>query len=372
MKIFTMMKTNPFKFGTVVKEPFFTNRKEEIKKVKTVISGENHLIIIGPRRFGKTSLIYRVVEKMNRPVIFIDMQLVNSIQGLAALILKKLYKEYTFERIKQSIKNFRIIPSASLNPVTGEIDVKFMAGQDIRAVELEDVLNLCNELASPKKKPVFIFDEFQEVFRIEKTLVNKMRSMMQNHAKINYVFLGSQESMIREIFEKKKSPFYNFGYVMNLSGIPETEFSAFIAERFSQFKIDTASLASDILEITRSHPYFTQQLAYFTWDLISTDNHIDDPVNKAVDELVKNQDNNFERLWSTLITTDRKVLISLARSNARPLSNEFSEITDNLPVATISSSLKRLVKENFLLKYGSEYIFDDPFFKIWLSKRLEA
>ena len=369
-KILTIMKSNPFRFGTVVKDPFFTNRKKEIKKVQSVISGENHLIIIAPRRFGKTSLIYRVVEEMKRPVIFIDMQLVNSAGELAALILKKLYREFPFERIKKSIVNFRIVPAASVNPVTGEIDVKFLAGSGSRADELEDVLNLCDELSSVKKKPVIVFDEFQEIFRIDKNLVAKLRSIMQNHTNINYVFLGSQESMIREIFEKKKSPFYHFGYVLNLARIPDAEFLNFLTERFSNFKTDVKIISSEILEITGSHPYYTQQLAFFTWDMINRDNIINEPVKRAIEDLVKNQDNNFERLWNTLITTDRKVLISLVKSNNKPLSHDFSETADNLPVSTIHSSLKRLVKDGFLLKEGSEYIFDDPFFKIWLATRL--
>ena len=170
-----MIKSNPFKFGTVVKYPYFTNRKEEIKKVKAVNSGENQLIIIGPRRFGKTSLIYRVTEEVKRPVIFIDMQLVNSGAELAALILKKLYKEFPFERLKKSISRFRIVPAASVNPVTGEIDIKFIGGSDGKADEIEDVLNLCNEISYSKKKPVLVFDEFQEIFRINKTLVYMLR-----------------------------------------------------------------------------------------------------------------------------------------------------------------------------------------------------
>ncbi len=47
---------NPFKFGSVVDAPYFINRLEEIRKVKSILVSENHLIIISPRRFGKTSL----------------------------------------------------------------------------------------------------------------------------------------------------------------------------------------------------------------------------------------------------------------------------------------------------------------------------
>ncbi|MCK7535024.1 MAG: ATP-binding protein [Marinilabiliales bacterium] len=64
------MKNNPFKFGTVVDGSYFTNREEEIAKISSFIKGENHLILISPRRFGKTSLIRKVVNESGRKIYF--------------------------------------------------------------------------------------------------------------------------------------------------------------------------------------------------------------------------------------------------------------------------------------------------------------
>ncbi len=69
---------NPFKFGTIVDEPYFINRKKEIAKVLSLLGSENHLVVISPRRFGKSSLIFKTVKMVNRPVIAVDMQLVTS------------------------------------------------------------------------------------------------------------------------------------------------------------------------------------------------------------------------------------------------------------------------------------------------------
>lgn len=56
-------RKNPFKFGSIVEEPYFTNRIEEIRKVNSILNSPNHLIIISPRRYGKTSLIIKVIKK---------------------------------------------------------------------------------------------------------------------------------------------------------------------------------------------------------------------------------------------------------------------------------------------------------------------
>jgi uncharacterized protein len=64
------MSQNPFKFGTIVNEPFFTNRKKEIADILAFLESENHLLISSPRRFGKTSLILKCVELTKRPWIY--------------------------------------------------------------------------------------------------------------------------------------------------------------------------------------------------------------------------------------------------------------------------------------------------------------
>jgi uncharacterized protein len=68
--------SNPFKFGTLVSESFFTDRAEECQKLNQILASDNHVIMIAPRRCGKTSLVHKVVVESQRPVIWLDMQLI--------------------------------------------------------------------------------------------------------------------------------------------------------------------------------------------------------------------------------------------------------------------------------------------------------
>jgi uncharacterized protein len=95
------MKMNPIKFGSVVKEQYFsrrdgfpTNRLTEIRLVKSILASKNHLIIISPRRFGKTSLISKVINEIGRPYVLLDLQLVTNIEDFAARLLKRIYRIY--------------------------------------------------------------------------------------------------------------------------------------------------------------------------------------------------------------------------------------------------------------------------------------
>ena len=362
------MKYNPFKFGTIVDGEYFTNRVKETEQIKSVLNSENHLVILSPRRYGKTSLITKVVSEMNRPYMHLDLQLLTGEQDLAEQLLKKICNLYPFQKVKQALKRFRLVPSLNINPLTNEISVSFGSISSIEPV-LEDTIQLLDIMGVPGKKLIVIFDEFQDILRLGSNLDRKLRSLMQFHKNVNYIFLGSQESMIRELFEKKKSPFFNFGQVMPLSKIPCDEFSAFLIERLKTICSIAETLADQILMITSAHPFYTQQLAFNVWNLLSQGQTSEGVVDEAVKELIQYHDADYERLWNTLISTDRKILIGMAMSDDSPLSNAFTlhnQISSN---STIFSGLKRLMTSGFVCRVDSKYQIDDPFFVRWIIMR---
>lgn len=359
---------NPFKFGTVVEEPFFTDREDELSKVKSILDSENHLIIISPRRYGKTSLINKVIKSIDRPNFTLDLQLITGPEDFSAQLLKRIYKTYPAQKIRNFIKNFRVIPSVSLNPITNEIDISFRASSSEQAI-IEDVFELIEKLSHKDIKPIVVFDEFQEIKRIRKDFDKKLRSILQHHKNINYVFLGSSESLIRDIFEKKKSSFYHFGFLLSLAKIPETEFLKFLKKNFKKKTGEYDSISKEIIDVTKCHPYYTQQLAFTVWELINRNTGIKDPVQFAITEIIEHHDVDYERLWNTLNNIDMKILIGMSFSDYSPLSDEFSKQYNTGATSTSYSSLKRLLERGMVVKTISGYEIDDPFFKNWIQVR---
>ena len=88
--------SNPFKFGTLVSESFFTDRDEEYQKLNQILASENHVIMIAPRRYGKTSLVHKVVVESQRPVIWLDLQMITGTSDLASQLLKQVFKNYRY------------------------------------------------------------------------------------------------------------------------------------------------------------------------------------------------------------------------------------------------------------------------------------
>ena len=349
---------NPFKFGTIVESSFFTDRRIELQHIKSVLNSENHLILISPRRFGKTSLVVKALQESERKHIMLNLQSVVSVEDFASRLLKEVFKIYKFEKLKYMIKNFRVVPTLSINPMTDGVDVAIQPMVDSRVI-IEDVFSLLQMLATEDDRLIVVFDEFQEIKSIDKNLDRLLRSIIQLHKNINYLFLGSQESMMREIFEKKKSPFFHFGQLLNLDKIPYEDFKLYLYDRLS-FMDDADRVCDEILDFTKCHPYYTQQLASQVWEK-GKNGEMENIVEEAINRLLEFHDLNFERIWLNFNNTDKRILIWLANNN-----KPYTLL--GIAQSTISSSLKRMLKDGYVIK-TTEYEVEDPFFRNWILSR---
>ncbi|MBO4488125.1 MAG: ATP-binding protein [Bacteroidales bacterium] len=353
---------NPFKFGTIVEEEYFTDRVEEVAYICQFVKSANHLVLISPRRFGKSSVVAKAVKQTGRKHITVNLQQVTSVADLSAKLLKEFFKVHPLERVRHLITHFRIIPTVSANPVTGAMDVSFQPGVD-GAVLLEDVLTLIERAHSEKDRIIVVLDEFQDILEIAPRLDRQLRSIMQEQKHINYILLGSQESMMTDIFENKKSPFYHFGELMRLSKLPREDFHRYLSERLvGCFKGCEDALADRILDYTGCHPYYSQQLAANVWQVGVLQPETEDPIAAAIDHIVKAHGLDYERLWMNFKRTNKWILQHLASN--RPLqSREY-------PTSTVYSALKRLQKDGYVI-YSDHYELEDPFFRQWIVEAMQ-
>lgn len=349
---------NPFKFGTIVEDEFFTDRTQELQYVMRVMDSENHLILISPRRFGKSSLVIKAAKQADRPYLFLNLQRVISTQDFAAKLLKEVFRLYTWEKVKHLMTHFHFVPTISTNPITNGIDVSFQPTSDSNVL-IEDAMALLEKVSTPDKRLIVIFDEFQEILQIAKGLDKQLRAIMQVQKGLNYILLGSQESMMTEIFERKKSPFYHFGTLMRLNKIPYQDFYDYINERLSPVLPECSKTVSDeILTLTNCHPYYTQQLASQVWELAKYEGISENVVNIAVTRLTSIHDLDFERLWIKFNRMDRQILRTLSQDK-NPLQNRQSA------TSTSFSAIKRLMKMGYVIR-DKKYEIEDPFFKYWI------
>jgi len=350
-------RENPFKFGTLVDDEYFTDRVQEVAYIEQFVQSANHLVLISPRRFGKSSVVAKALKNIRRKSITINLQQVTSASDLSAKLLKEFFKIHPAEKVRHLIAHFRIFPTISLNPVTGTADISFQPGAD-GVVCLEDVLSLMDKVHSESNRLIVVMDEFQEICDLGEKFDKQLRSIMQIHKHINYILLGSQESMMTDIFENKKSPFYHFGEMMRLGRLPREDFHRYLSERLSNCFPDSFKRISDeILDVTGCHPYYSQQLAASVWQIGVLNPDENNPLDSAVKHIVTTHGLDYERLWLHQNRTNKWILQRL--SAGQSINN------GEYKTSTIYSALKRLQKDGFVI-YTNRYEMEDPFFKKWI------
>ena len=350
---------NPFKFGTIVEAEYFTDRTEEVAYIRHFVESANHLILISPRRFGKSSVVAKALNKSGRKSITVNLQQVTSVADLSAKLLREFLKVHPIERIRHLVSHFRIIPTLTTNPITGLMDVSFQPGVDA-SILLEDVMALIENAHTQQDRIIIVFDEFQEILDLAPRLDKKLRAIMQKQEHINYILLGSQESMMTDIFEKKKSPFYHFGEMMRLGKLPREDFHRYLSERLkSRFADNYDELADRILDYTGCHPYYSQQLAANVWNISVLQPEKENALEAAIDHIVISHGLDYERLWMNFNRTNKWILQSLAKNRMLQ--------TGEYPTSTIYSALKRLQKDGYVI-YSDHYEIEDPFFKEWVLR----
>jgi len=85
---------NPFTIG-IAREEKFCNRKKEIKELKNFIKNRQSVVMYSPRRYGKTSLIKKVLQDLEKESktfvgIYVDLFSVSSYQDFVEIFSKSI------------------------------------------------------------------------------------------------------------------------------------------------------------------------------------------------------------------------------------------------------------------------------------------
>ena len=378
MNDMTMQSINPFQYGVVIDDSAFCNRKEEIAYLKNQINNGYSTWLFSPRRFGKTSLVEKVFRELNDSIgIYLDLYNIKSkddfCRKYSKVIAKALFNwKDDINRLTKSLSEAfkNLSPTVSFdefgNP-SFSLNIQKVEKQE----DIETILEIPYRISMKTSKRVCIaFDEFQEIRRIDPFLLNWMRSSFQRHKNISYIFSGSKQSMMEDIFSSAQSPFYEFAAKMNLSNISRDELFTFINDNFTKHDLPIETHTVDkILEKSECHPHFTQYFASVVFDLVkagidqSTDNFQDLWMKK----IIIPQSDVFQDIYDQLTNSQRAALQAAAKLDEPGIFAEETRNKFGLPVSSsLNEALKALQKKGLVYKVEEFYKITNPIFKEWL------
>ena len=374
---------NPFNFGDVALDDGFTDRERDLAELKADIRNGQNVVVFAPRRYGKSSLIWRAAQELAASdealVAQVDLMRVTTKEQLASKLSQAIYEGIASpllrarDRAARIVESLRVRPMVTVEPMTGNFSFSFTAGHDAGDVDatLERLFELPAELAAERGKRVaLVFDEFQEVIALDPRLPALMRAVFQMQPHVAHVYLGSKRSMMRSLFNDVNEPFWRSARQMELGPIPAPEFSEFIRRRFGSTgrRIDER-FAAEVLTITGCHPYGTQELCYALWEETPEGAGVtDEALERALDRVLRAENAHFTYMWDTIPRTQRLVLQGLATEPAAQLLSEQYRARHGLPAASsVQRAVGELVEAEIVARSGrGAYAIAEPFLAQWI------
>jgi hypothetical protein len=376
---------NPFNFGDLALDEGFTDRKAELAELEADIRNGQNVVVFAPRRYGKTSLVWRAIQEVVRTdealVAQIDLMRVATKEQLASKLSQAIYENIATplfrvrERAAQIFESLRIRPTVTVDPPTGNFSFSFTGGYEAADVDatLERLLELPAELGAERRRRVaIVFDEFQEVIGLDPRLPALMRAVFQTQPDVAHIYLGSKRSMMEELFNDVNEPFWRSARQLELGPIPEPEFALFIRSRFDATgkRIDERQ-AEKLLAVTQCHPYGTQELAYAVWEETEPKAAASEAsLERGLDRVLRSENSHFTRVWDTIPRTQRLVLQALSTEpRGRLLSDEY-RTRHGLPAASsVQRAVGELVDAELVARHGrGSYSVAEPFLVEWVRR----
>ena len=370
------MVNNPFILYGYESEKYFCDRKTETQELKRLVTNGNHVALIAPRRIGKTGLIENLFHQKD-------------IQRDYYTFLVDIYATKNIEELIMAMGSSML---SSLRPKGAKVIQKFVSilsslrtgisfdamGNPTWNVEIGDIhlprttLDEIFEYINTADKPCIIaIDEFQTVADYHDDKVEAiLRTYIQHCRNAQFIFSGSQRTMMGEIFLSPSRPFYQSTSMMNIGCIPVEKYSKFAQGLFKEADKD---ITTDIIEKTYQRfdgiTWYVQRVMNEFFSLTPQHGVCDETMlDTAIKNILRANEFTYQSLLFQLPIKQKELLMAIAKEGkAQNLtSSAFVKKYRLTSSSSVQSAMKGLLEKNFLTSNLGIYEVYDKFFALWL------
>jgi hypothetical protein len=368
---------NPFVYSHPVAPDDIIDRDEETKRLLTAAVGGHYVRLYGPRKYGKTSLLRRVLRDAERDEgmipILVDLYGVLSIADVA-IRFERAYAKQLKGKTRARIEEF--LQSTGLGLSLGAFGISAKLQLDPRVdplPALHALLDLPQRLEEGGGfRALIVLDEFQDV-----TKVREMDAIIRSHIQFqgevaSFVFAGSEPGLMRELFDEKERPLYGQAVPMRLGRLADADIAAYIIERFRETERSVGEALNPLLGAAKGHPQRTMLLAHRLWDVVASGETAGlDAWDVAHKAALKELQPEFDANWRRLSTNAQKALRALVGGRGSPFRTQVLEQLD-LAKSTARAALQGLVANGTVEQEEEDYVVVDPLFAEWIEKLRET
>ena len=369
-----------FPCGKPVTGENLVGREEFIKKIIAVLKSGQSVMLVSPRRFGKTSILLEVLRRMKKDGCYIgdiDIFDVTNKKELAEKIVITTLKNRAI-----SAEKLITLAKKGVQKLRGAVELKYIstegfeiildfAGGSEPDVLLDEALDFPDEFSKHhKQNTIFAYDEFSDLEKMNGDLIKKMRAKFQRHSNTTYIFSGSQESLMNRLFTDKKSAFYGFSRILSVPKISEKAFKTYITQTFKKQNIDIPeNVAGCVTSKTDCHPYYTQFVCQQMYYQVKGESDVvtKDDVHVNYEKTIDLHRAYFDDIWQRLAhasSLQLNICRYLASGGKESLYSVFDERRQN-----VYHAINSLIDKGIIIKDGAHYLLIDPLFRDYINKR---
>ena len=371
-----------FVYGVAVSDYNFIGRERETKRLLDNFKGGINVILMSPRRLGKTSLVKHVCNKLdNKDIITVYLDIFGCkseydfYNKLTAEVLKQTASksELWFEEAKEFL--YRLTPKISFSPEPNS-DFSISLGITPKTHTPEEVLQMAETIAIKRKKRIVIcIDEFQQIGEManSKQIQARLRTVWQHQKHVSYCLFGSKHHLMSTIFLHRSMPFFQFGDTISLNKIATEDWVKYIVSHFADGKRTIShALAEEICKFTENYSAYVQQLAWLVFTLKEEGETVnEDDVRQAENDLLATNDILFMQMIEPL----SEFQLNFLRAIALGIKKDFglSEVREEYNLGSYSNITRlktALLERDLIEKQNTELVITDPIFAKWLKRKI--
>ena len=368
---------NKLQVGKPVKGDELIGRETEIETILNLLSHGQSVVIIAPRRLGKTSVILELLTRLkqrNNYTAYIDVFTTPDLPSLSQKITEQVLNNKKLGKVFIKIRNdiTEIIRNVELKQTieSFEFILKYASpDQDNWELFSESIDFIEAYPEKYNKEMICAFDEFGDINKFNgDSLVKMIRSKIQLHNRATYLFSGSYESVMDSIFVKPNSPFFRFARIINLGYIEKNEFKKYLFNTLQSNKIAVSeNLINEVLGFTKGHPYYTQLILQQIILNYSTGTKLHDITLKNILQQILIIENNFlEKQWEDISKSRELVQSLLVVIKKR---ESLYSVIDTKKI-NLGRALKRLSGKGIIYIEKGKYQLSDPLFELWIIENV--
>lgn len=368
----TVRDLNPFRFSGPLAPEQMIDRDPEADDLLALAAGGHSFRLVGPRRYGKTTLLRRVLETASREgvaTVLVDLQDVLSIAEIVVRI------ERAYERLKgpvrRHVENLLRAWNIGLSLGGGGFTATLQRNPNVDA---ESVLLRMLELPAALfdregTTSLIVFDEIQDVLAVPGA-DGKIRSVIQHQTDAaTYAFAGSAPGVMQQLFADPKRPLLDQAVPRSLEPLPVADVAGYVSGRFQRTDRDVGPALSPLLEFTRGHPQRSMMLAHYLWARTPRRSAADEGTwIAALDQAADDSAQLMRAIWRALTANERRVARALAVART-PLHSDETAAAVGIKRSSIGAALESLIAKADVIHIDGKPRLTDPLFELWLQSR---